>query len=54
MWIRIVLSLLIMVLGLIHRNPFGFLGILTLINALRGTCPMSLSFNSHSAKSDEN
>lgn len=54
MWIRIILSLLIMILGIIHRNPFGFLGILTLINALRGTCPMTLSFNYHSEKNDGN
>jgi len=45
-WIRITLSLLVIVLGILHKNVFGFLGILTLINALSGTCPLHLTFNS--------
>lgn len=37
-YIRIALSLAIIVLGIIYKNPVGILGLLTLYTAVTGTC----------------
>jgi len=44
-YFRIVVSLIIIGLGIYYKNWLGFLGIITLISAFTGTCPLTLKFN---------
>jgi hypothetical protein len=43
-YIRIVLSLLVIGLGIYYRNWLGVLGLFTLYTAITGTCGASLRF----------
>lgn len=43
-WIRIILSLGIIGAGIYYKNWVGLLGIVTLISAFTGACPLSLRF----------
>lgn len=44
-YIRIVLSLTVIALGLYYRSWLGALGVITLISAFTGDCAFSLRFN---------
>ncbi len=55
--IRILLSLAVMGLGIYYKSWLGLLGILTLITAFQGGCPLSVNLNPHQRRfsnSDEN
>jgi len=43
-YIRIVLSLAVIGLGIYYRNPVGILGLLTLFTAITGNCGSSIRF----------
>ena len=45
-WIRVIVSLGILVAGIIYKNWIGLLGIFTLLSAFTGSCPLSLQFTS--------
>ncbi len=44
-YIRIVLSLVVIGLGIYYKNWIGALGVLTLISAFTGNCALTLRFN---------
>jgi predicted transporter len=44
-WIRVIVSLGIIGAGIYHKNWVGLLGIVTLLSAFTGSCPLSLHFN---------
>ncbi len=43
-WIRILLSLAVVVFGVVTRNWIGLLGVVTLLSALSGSCSLALRF----------
>ncbi len=43
-WIRVIVSLSIIGAGLYFRNWLGLLGIITLLSAFTGSCPLCLHF----------
>ena len=43
-WIRVIVSLGIIGAGIYYKNWIGLLGIITLLSAFTGTCPLSLQF----------
>lgn len=45
-WIRVAVSLAIIGAGIYYKNWVGLLGIVTLISAFTGSCPLALHFNS--------
>ncbi|MCX6557059.1 MAG: DUF2892 domain-containing protein [Candidatus Aminicenantes bacterium] len=45
-WIRVIISLGVIVAGIIYKNWIGLLGIITLLSAFTGSCPLSLQFSS--------
>jgi len=45
-WIRVIVSLGVIVTGIIYKNWIGLLGIITLLSAFTGSCPLSLQFTS--------
>ena len=44
-WIRVIVSLGVIAAGIIYKNWIGLLGIITLLSAFTGSCPLSLHFN---------
>ncbi len=44
-WIRVFVSLAVIGAGIYYKNWVGFLGIVTLLSAFTGSCPLSLHFN---------
>jgi len=44
-WIRVIVSLGIIGAGIYYKNWVGLLGIVTLLSAFTGSCPLSLHFN---------
>jgi len=49
-YIRIALSLAIIVMGIIYKNPVGLLGFLTLFTAFTGNCGSSIRIRRPSLK----
>lgn len=45
-WIRVFVSLAIIGAGIYYKNWVGLLGIVTLLSAFTGSCPLSLHFHS--------
>ncbi len=45
-WIRVAVSLAIIGAGIYYKNWAGLLGIVTLISAFTGSCPLSIHFHS--------
>lgn len=45
-WIRVFVSLAIIAAGIYYKNWVGLLGIVTLLSAFTGSCPLSLHFHS--------
>jgi len=45
--IRILMSLTVIGLGLYYQTWLGLLGLLTLISAFQGGCPLSINLNPH-------
>ncbi len=45
-WIRILISLSIIVLGIYYKNWFGILGLFTLYTAITGQCSLNMEVNS--------
>ena len=45
-WIRVIVSLGIIGAGIYYKNWIGLLGIVTLLSAFTGSCPLSLQFTS--------
>jgi hypothetical protein len=45
-WIRVFVSLGVIVAGIVYKNWIGLLGIITLLSAFTGSCPLSLQFTS--------
>jgi hypothetical protein len=43
-WIRVIVSLGIIIAGIYYKNWFGLLGIVTLLSAFTGSCPLCLQF----------
>ena len=43
-WIRIIVSLGVIGAGIYYKNWIGLLGIVTLLSAFTGSCPLSLQF----------
>jgi len=43
-WIRVIVSLGVIGAGIYYRNWIGLLGIITLLSAFTGSCPLSLQF----------
>ena len=43
-WIRVIVSLGIIGAGIYYKNWIGLLGIVTLLSAFTGSCPLSLQF----------
>jgi hypothetical protein len=43
-WIRVIVSLGIIGAGIYYKNWIGLLGIITLLSAFTGSCPLSLQF----------
>ena len=43
-YFRILFSLTVIILGIIHKTWLGALGILTLISAFTGSCPLNFNF----------
>ncbi len=43
-WIRVIVSLGIIGAGIYYKNWIGLLGIVTLLSAFTGSCPLSLHF----------
>jgi hypothetical protein len=43
-WIRVIVSLGIIGAGIYYKNWVGLLGIVTLLSAFTGACPLSLQF----------
>lgn len=44
-WIRVIVSLAVIGAGIHYKNWIGLLGIVTLLSAFTGSCPLSLHFN---------
>ncbi|MBN2346940.1 MAG: DUF2892 domain-containing protein [Candidatus Aminicenantes bacterium] len=44
-WIRVILSLAILGAGIYLKSWLGLLGIITLVSAFTGSCPLCLHFN---------
>lgn len=44
-WIRVFVSLAVIAAGIYYKNWVGLLGIVTLLSAFTGSCPLSLHFN---------
>lgn len=44
-WIRVFVSLAVIGAGIYYKNWVGFLGVVTLLSAFTGSCPLSLHFN---------
>ncbi len=44
-WIRVIISLGVIGAGIYYKNWIGLLGIVTLLSAFTGSCPLSLHFN---------
>jgi hypothetical protein len=45
-WIRVIVSLGVIAAGIYYKNWIGLLGIVTLLSAFTGSCPLSLQFTS--------
>jgi hypothetical protein len=45
-WIRVIVSLAVIGAGIYYKNWIGLLGIVTLLSAFTGSCPLSLQFTS--------
>jgi hypothetical protein len=45
-WIRVIVSLGVIGAGIYYKNWIGLLGIITLLSAFTGSCPLSLQFTS--------
>jgi hypothetical protein len=45
-WIRVIVSLAVIGAGIYYKNWVGLLGIVTLLSAFTGSCPLSLQFTS--------
>jgi hypothetical protein len=45
-WIRVIISLAIISAGIYFKNWLGLLGIITLLSAFTGSCPLCLHFGS--------
>lgn len=43
-WIRVIVSLGVIAAGIYYKNWIGLLGIVTLLSAFTGSCPLSLQF----------
>jgi len=43
-WIRVIVSLGVIAAGIVYKNWIGLLGIVTLLSAFTGSCPLSLQF----------
>ncbi len=43
-WIRVIVSLSVIGAGIYYKNWIGLLGIITLLSAFTGSCPLSLQF----------
>jgi len=43
-WIRVIVSLAVIGAGIYYKNWVGLLGIVTLLSAFTGSCPLSLQF----------
>ncbi len=43
-WIRVIVSLGVIGAGIYYKNWIGLLGIITLLSAFTGSCPLSLQF----------
>jgi len=43
-WIRVIVSLGVIGAGIYYKNWIGLLGIVTLLSAFTGSCPLSLQF----------
>jgi hypothetical protein len=43
-WIRVIVSLGVIGAGIYYKNWVGLLGIVTLLSAFTGSCPLSLHF----------
>jgi hypothetical protein len=43
-WIRVIVSLGVIGAGIYSKNWIGLLGIVTLLSAFTGSCPLSLQF----------
>jgi len=44
-YIRVVLSLVVIGMGIYYGNWIGLFGVLTLISAFTGSCPLSVNIN---------
>ncbi|MCK4836144.1 MAG: DUF2892 domain-containing protein [Candidatus Aminicenantes bacterium] len=44
-FIRIILSLFVIGLGIYYKNWLGLIGIFTLISAFTGSCPLTINLN---------
>lgn len=45
-WIRVFVSLAVIGAGIYYKNWVGFLGVVTLLSAFTGACPLTLQFTS--------
>jgi len=43
-WVRVIVSLGVIGAGIYYKNWIGLLGIVTLLSAFTGSCPLSLRF----------
>lgn len=52
-YIRIIFSLTVIVLGIIYQTWLGAIGIITLISAFTGTCPLNYDFRKRSKEAEK-
>jgi|GEM_PF-3576786 len=52
-YIRIVFSLAVIVLGFVYQTWLGAIGIITLLSAFTGTCPIQYDFRRRSREAEE-
>ena len=52
-YIRIIFSLTVIVLGIIHKTWLGAIGIITLLSAFTGTCPINYDFQKRSKEAEK-
>ncbi|MCK4942468.1 MAG: DUF2892 domain-containing protein [Candidatus Aminicenantes bacterium] len=48
-YIRIILSLVVIGLGIYYKNWLGLLGLVTLFSAFTGSCPLTINLNRKSS-----
>lgn len=49
--IRVILSLVVIILGIVYKNWLGLLGIVTLMSAFTGSCPLTINLNRRQTRS---